>query len=776
MADETGTILSAFIDREFDPKIRNSQFTRPLDAERRLVDDTTQSPPEREILAISNFLDVVFGGQAANPNRVDLIARLNAAFSETAYIGADYRQFSSDLERALSTQNHIAIIGPRGSGKTLSVNKWLNERTKPFLEAKLHYNWFRIDVTKLYDLLRSATVSHKLVSMMNYFMVHSAYVFLEYSGALPNPFSKAEKSRSEVLSALFDSMSNLPDAASVLTKSVKIIQTYYDHLKILPSVYKYPSETIIFELFNQKNYPYFEAFQELFHLICQQMKVQGFGILAIVDGIDNISWSRQDSNYIRMCHDAKLFFESFEQLTKVPDRKIMVVARPETVPEISLRVFHSNTGEDQTTHDPVEFCELNIPRVDPDAVLQRKMEAATTSDAFDFARRRCRDLLKGIDPEADENVLFNQLLSRYQADKGIFVETFCAELNDILQCVGHETGEFFLSKIKTEDLARTAFDDDVRAIVDCFRRAKEGQSISARLGVKGHDKPGRLPEYFLLGSRFYLNSATIERNELRYSNIPRGEVFPNIFWYDTKSAGTARATWHGLCGLRMLQLATSQTLLAADTMYFLHEFFGYSPDILIEHLEAFVAFGLLNVDHRQTPKEGQYCPAANRCSTYTSWISTTYKGKLLASLSLYFFNWIYFLALDTPLHSSFLLGESGDTFVRFHRNPSSLKNIQYHFFDAIIPTVAVFARHIWYYHSLEMRTLVNRTRDMHQLFKGLFQDYNLVPRIFRIPNRWRGHMSKNFERTLGSRNAIAPKEYENLSLHIKGNFREDAIR
>ena len=764
--------LRGFIERPFSAEARNSQFLRPLGIENRSLTDPDRDRQDKKIRDhFSSFLEFIFGSQPANPNRLDTIERMDAIFSTEAYRSErskyeNYSGFVSDIERILSSQDRVALVGPRGSGKTILFNKWLNDRTKLFIESVLRSNWFRIDVTKLYDLKRSTQIRPGSITISNYFIVHTAYVLLEYGGALPSPYASGEKGYSEVLGAITKHIQDSEDAAE-FQNAIQQISKYYDTLRALESTKRFPSETLIAELFKNHGWPFFVHFDKVFSLFCKHSDELDVGIIAVIDGLDNVSWSMKNNHYIELCTDTKRFLENFEALTKIRRRKTVIVARPETIPEIEIRLISDSAAPAQATMDRVQFFLIEMPEANVELVLQKKFEAGQHSKAFAFAREACMAEVKRAKPEGDEKSEFNALFREYANSNRDFLSTLCRELNTVLAEVPSNPAGFFLSSVKPEELCRVAFDGNVRAVVDCFRRAKEGRSASERLNIIHAADSDRLPEYFLLSGRFFLDSQSPEDKEVRYSKY-RLDVFPNIFWYDNRDSGRAQSHWHGLCGLRLLQLANTRTLPAADVMYFLSEAFGYSPKIIAEHVEAFVAFGLLNVDFKRV-EEPSFCPKdLMPFAEYKNFVRTSYKGRMVASLALYYFDWMYFEALDTPLHSFFLKDVRGDKFVKFYRDPASLA-FRHNFLDASTMTIPVFARHIWFYHNTELTSLRQRAGIVNQKFKGLFQETNALPTLFSISEAWLAFIGRKLDRRLKQRQFGKAPGYDELVADVLGN-------
>ncbi|MEO7222155.1 MAG: hypothetical protein ABIY37_06755, partial [Devosia sp.] len=86
----------------------------------------------KEVGLLYDFASGIFRGVPANPNKHDVVRRLQVTFDPAAIAfqgnsPQSYENFIGELESALFQGRHVALVGNRGIGKTACVNRWLNE-------------------------------------------------------------------------------------------------------------------------------------------------------------------------------------------------------------------------------------------------------------------------------------------------------------------------------------------------------------------------------------------------------------------------------------------------------------------------------------------------------------------------------------------------------------------------------------------------------------------------------------------------------------------------
>lgn len=779
-------VLDSYLSRGLSPQEVTTYCTSPISNEKNrsasahtVVDLTNIKKTD---IVSQHLLNRVFAGHPANPSRVDSVNRLEAIFCPEAYSdssGSSFENIQTDFEQRLIIERDLAFVGPKGIGKTIFINRWLNLRTRDFLEKRHKMLWFRIDVQKMYDLLEEEVTSHPEVCLKNYFWIHSAYVMLEYSGLVTNP-----KSANHELSELIMSVAKIWTSGREADVDAKIvmIKEFYKSVDSSDREFaKFPSERLIRALFLAENVQILEIFRDVFSEMCRIMNKHRIGILCIVDGIDNIAWSKRNSTYQRMCSDAREFLINIANHVPVDRRYTLFVTRPETIAELNI---HPNGANSESKSGAVfKLFALRPPTFE--ILVQKKIHAARHSPAFADHRRHCIQLIQEANKDDIRSAdILNGVLGNYQKKVNEFRSELVNQINRIICDVKPGFSMFYASSLHVESFSSEIFDDDIRSMIGCFRRSEEGRTLQEKAQIKGYQKVERLPEYFLLGDRLFFDSAAVRKGGRRLNVIPIGDVFPNIFWYDESLAGH-HSEWHGLCGLRVLQLSSHKPMAAGDIMYFVHKFFGYAAEVIIEVVEAFIAYGLLNVTKLDEEQSPQFCDWGSDgvvFKEYRGRVITSRKGHLVATLSLSYLSYMYLLALDTPMKSYFLSRISGERYIRFYVSPMNKVERQYHFFDAMVPTVATLARHILHYHRSEMkleRLLKRFTSEqvikVEEIFNRMGESGKggeFIERIFELPDNWKDYVCKKLFRIIRFRGREINSDRNELALHILGTFRE----
>ncbi|MCG6207669.1 hypothetical protein LPW26_23735 [Rhodopseudomonas sp. HC1] len=726
---EIAKTLIEFTQTAFTEEVRNTRYISAIALLRRK--ENYKAPLLEELVesrkALSHLMQSTFRSLPANPNKTSDILKFNATYSTSApRTSNEHRGFEaiSDLiTDCVNKHDYIALIGSRGIGKTALLNKWLNDNTKTKLEVDLNLAWFRIDATKVYQLREGQRFDSAKSNLGNYFKVHSAYVFAKYSGLLQNAAADSQQF-DRVRTSLAKTLEG--DKRVKFDAAISILQGHQERVVSINTGFW--SERFIDSAFEDSNSEVFGAALDVWDALKPILSKEKIGVLCIVDGIDNVSWSKDNKLYIEMCSDAKEFIDAIHTITGNKKAKILLVARPETIPE--LEVLIRPHGSSAPIGPEVRFASIELSSPNARVVLEKKIAATIESAEFGPERERFEEKvieLQKIDPEIESpQALLNSVR---QIGQG-YLPRIVDDINRIYRYISNAGGTGTRPFAEERTIA-ILFDNDLRALLECFVMMNKAQSIASRQKVTGAEEPSRYLEYLLLSGRNYLESTPHSRRR-RYYRIPDGEVFPNIFWYDPVNAREHSLRWHGLAGYRMLQLAEKMdTVAGADLIFILQEMFGYCSPVLMEQLEAFVAYGLLNVEFNER-REPIHCTDADTSfQHYDALVSLSEKGRMIRTLSFAYIDWLFFLALDTPMHFS-EVDDSKRT--RFYVHPFSLDGNRVHFFDAYCPTLTTFSRHIMYYSAQELQSIKARFGELDAKFPGLVTSDKALLSWFEIPN------------------------------------------
>jgi hypothetical protein len=764
-----GEIRSAF-DRE----TANSNYVTAISTTRTRHDETDIVPnlvnyPFDQFI---DFVNAIIRVHPANPSRKDSIDRSDASYSvdaPRAQLEKDaapidtFQEISNHLETLLHKTEHLAVIGARGIGKTSLINHWLNHRSS-YLEEELKYIWFRVDMSKVYWLKRDKSVSDTIAKIDKYYVVHAMYVVLFYAEHLSvvptstnQVFSDAIKEAIERHGDEFDFRQFVTDFADLCE------QTYNLHGT------QNLSENTVNEIFAPKNRHLFESAFVAWNIISKIFAEKGYGIISIIDGIDNIAWNKNNKHYKDACDEAAGFVIDCRKINRNRKTKLLIVARPETIPEISHGTIYYgyNTGY-QMTPEGIKFSVIRLHVPFTEKIVNKKTSAIRDETAF-VAQR---DLAKRA---FVEHAVIDKRSARFEdAVSGAvqcfdsFLGSLSLQISKVLATAERHSKTKFQHDVSPTGVIETVFDNDIRAMLDCVIRAFRSRGAAEQIRVRGFDFDGRMLEYVVLGGRFFLDSRPYER-KTRSNQIKRGDVFSNIFWFDQAEAAATQSVWHGLAGFRLLKLLKERPLPAQDALSFIHSCFNYNPRVLLTHLEDFIAFGLIDVDifSKADPSFKSSHPIF---ADLTSFVQTSKKGRFMLDFTLAYTDWLYFLALDTPLHR---LAVENSMKVRFYRDPKSLE-VAFNYFDAFVPTLATFLKHLYWYDKRDLVYLDDRRKVIEESYSGLVGDWSILRSWFELPEWFIPHCLSEIQVALNQRRRNArPNEtysYPTLVRDLIGTF------
>ena len=697
--------------------------------------------------------------QTANPSSEERKKKFEATFCDNFVyenkINENHERFFKELENALRRDDYIAVVGRRGSGKTTLINKWLNNKTNIFIENKIALNclWFRVDASKIYN----SKVEPRF-SVEDYFYAHAIFVFLNYCGKIP----ETQAVRNQYFENIYKRIDDF--GKSIINQITEFCILAFEEERIASALAD-KSVGVVEALIKQ----YSRTENQLkiaFIQIARACEKERVGILAIIDGLDNVSLRYQNGRYQAVVKSAQEFMENFVRNVHGLRKKILLVTRPETV---SVLEIYAVTGLTRAGGDAISilFKYIDIPVVKPSMVLMRKLSAIT---ATEFEADRLQYLQKILieTSSASKVEMERRFDDRNNRITKINFETIIMDkINQTL--VTWESGKindglsFWISSLTEEEFFDAIFDGDIRSYLACFRRVIHGQSLLKSVNVPNTNTDALIFELFVLSGNFYkFTSKTKEEDRMRSNRYDDADIFPNIFWYST--AGQLSPKWRGLCGLRLLQLCYFRDLSVLDTKKILHDVFDYPYDIIEDSIETFIAYGLIDVNissitnsrnggnKKEKHKDAVESPNESP-KNIPGTLETTLKGQVCASLALSYSKWLYFIGLDTPILKQFSQGVMGNKYVRFYRHLDSLHKAEFHFWDAVIPTASVFIRHVNHFHIDEMVQALERLEKQPAFdwFEEIGMDVDLLLNRFDLPKNWLEYQSGELERLLEAR-------------------------
>lgn len=743
-------ILYGFITRPFSAEIVNTQFSRHWDSIQ--SNESVYSSFSKGHQDFYLFFKELFGVLPANPSKIFRKELFESLYQRDAFIGTSYSNLSQQLQFFVENKRFVSVVGLRGSGKTSFINTWLHENTHTFLDVVQRLIWFRVDASKLYNM--------QFYEVENYFKIHAVYVFIVYSCDDIDPDATPNSTFQKLLQS-----GHLKNGAYKRLKS-------FIKARWRRSLNRFHSDDTSVHVVREmcSSHEFSQLAREYYSALERVFRKNGFKIVAIVDGADNLSASKDDKRYIEMCKAIRSFFMSIREDTIY---KILLLTRPETINALEIGVIgHNYIAANDAL--PLVFEQLSIPRVSIEAVVRKKV-SGMLSDAAKPRRESLLSALRehGLDDGEIDNILDEKRINA--SIDGFFAGTNRA-INDALAPVPDH--HFFVSRSRKIDLLDDLFAGDIRSFFRAMR-----QSVNLRTYYISKNIPNAFGaalqlEIFLLGGAFYkitrhLSGAdnarrnAVDMPQFRARAESEPEWAPNIFWYSTAlAAADAARRWHGLSGLRVLQMLSQFKMTRRDLVDVLKSLFGYSERVLGEQIESFQAFGLIRAEATVG-----VVGITGVQQEFETVYSTTNKGRLISTLSLYYLKWQYFLALDTPMYSGYMWGYRGETFVKQYRALDDRRSTSWNFFDASISTCATFLKHVYNGHKAE--ALMVEDKKNQEKINAVFGDVARCREVFDIPKSFWEITRKNTTEILAMRCRQKPNadgRFLEFVGHLKGNF------
>lgn len=698
------------------------------------------------------------------------------------------------LDAAIENKKNRVILlkGPRGIGKTAFLNYWLTIRTRE-LESK-DITWFRIDIAKIYEIWVEHRYSiEQLPSLIiRYHRVHTLYVLLVYSGHMSTREDQHRFPHDET-----------SDLFRRVLRSMQSDRKLYDHIehfardlrKIADSLIpqlgeRYDiSREVVAAVLARADKRMLDCIGDIidgFNSECKRLRIEA---LLIVDGLDNISWSHAPGFYVASCEAIAKFVGIY---CKELNARAILAVRPETAWELEVIATRSDSGWNnlsavqgvEGSNHVIKHLSVRVPN--PIDIVRTKV-AASLGDVF---RHEFDNALRQLPETAYRETCLQRLgHAHVTVEKTIrdLIGVVNLELNQLAGWRAEYKNQESRIKRPIEETARACcellFDNDVRAFLENVLRIIRVQYFAMSRRVPRADEPDRLVQHIFLNGKTFLDSADMARWGARKDCRERGSVFPNIFWYDTALNKPEAWRWHGLAGLRLLQaLRMYGPQTAGDLVSMLFIVFEYDRGVVREIIEAFIAFGLVEVQvfenrdmrhwHEKTGHKLIATVDNSVTSNLTAVVEITAKGHL------YFeYVWgrpelLYFFALDTPLGNGFVNDDS--RYVRNHRSYEDYTSIV-DFYRAAIPTGQVLLRHIVHFSRVEKDRALREIESIREHLKPLIQPDDLQEYINCLDDfgtwveRFSAFVELGLNRKHGDDEIV---QVEELKLDLEGFLRE----
>ncbi|MBN1602040.1 MAG: hypothetical protein JW915_10545 [Chitinispirillaceae bacterium] len=541
------------------------------------------------------------------------------------YIGEDSEELKAldarFLEKDGWPNRNILITGNKGVGKTALQNYWLYTRNNRIEAKKIFY--IRCDGHKLYEcwidanntILKSNNNEITLVTVEDYLLIQLLYVFCKYC-------DHPERRMFNEIYSLVTSEENtychysgrsVKEGEKTIAEGIALAKKGIDSEVSKKDSYSIDviknAHSITNNTFLQKR-----NWLSLSSAIKKIMKNNGYKILNIIDGIDNIEMfeSQNTSLYTKFLEQiSPMLFEA------PPENEIYLAAlRPRTFFEVRQVVRLQQ-----------------IVEVVPHRILYQSQCHAR------ILAKRINYVLPLLENERLKNILISM--------KDVYGEVpLCSENLDY-----HHNCRLYLSY--SINLALTVL---YRWI--CVDEAKSSGRIPLHeeFNMEAQLRIWKNRNKFLNG-RFYIPKSNRENRKRRI-----GKYCFNLFGYTSKfsRSGCDCSNWPVLSCVRLLQLLKQCVLLSEeDIIDFLHEAFGYSDIVTLENIQSCAAFGLIDTELGEHPELGN-TSSEDVCFSYR----LSDKGEAVLNMVFEDIDIIYLLALSTPIPSKFII----ENYIKAHSN------------------------------------------------------------------------------------------------------------
>lgn len=751
--------------------------------------DTRSNTSEED--ALLAFLQELFSTPPANPNDYEKIATGELLYFVGSPVDRDENTTANEIAELaksrpltkeegellhfLQAERLVCLVAPRGSGKTHFFNRFVNSFTATLLEQK-RIVWFRIDAAKIARVVKQRGRApkwhfHEREIFDRYFCIHTAYVLLVYSGIVDigtvqsNPWFKTFFEQNPISDLSID-----PER--LLSEFQKTFQRLKDQLRPGTDV----SEYFIREMLtSQTASPLFNMLNFFFQYYFPRLTAARHCVI-VIDGADNISWDMGDALYREIIDRLRCYMHDVSSQAIYGGCTTLLVARPELLPVIGDLFEHF--GYDKPARMPIAT--IALPHGDADQPAVAKLKATTNPTILANAKSRfiaTLTLLQTGSQEGTEDTPTNKLrdllddVSRHATG---FSKALLEVVNQLATSV--PSTEFGEEDLLPVDPLRSIYNFNLRSYFTSMIVTWWLQRRSVRIEFEGAVDQRRILEYILLDGNFFKNSQNFGNVTRTHRSSRTMGVFPNIFWYDVQQVDGNRSRWYGLAGFRLLSLVRAHPRRPADFyLTVLRDILNVPKGLVWEQIYYFVALGVLEVvEFSATERPYRTDQATKNRDDQQSMspvLKITKKGLLTVQFSLFCFDWLNFLSLDTPFHEDVL--RAARRYIRFHHNPLKPgENRSDYLFCGII-NVATFLKYAWHAEEQDLRQHLDEKQfdAFNSASDGALGDLSKFTKAISLPEVFWTHTIETFDSLLEKRIRKAESTRKaDERLHIENEF------
>jgi hypothetical protein len=559
------------------------------------------------------------------------------------------------VDSQLLKQN-LAIVGPKGSGKTLHLNCWLRENNTA-LEGK-KVLWLRCDCHRLFDLWltaeRMTVETRNLISLEEYLALKLVYVLAKRGSdpARPLLHGAAESLRhagdfQEPVGRRSDATEKRSIWSAFEAICSKVEQIEAATRRVSPR-FRYLEDGVISETHKSEHAREFRQWLALSTAIEGYLTSQGYKFLRILDGLDNVHATTEST--------ARAYRSVIDQAAKF-------IGNDPGPARVSVAVLRQRSYVDVKRSQ-------SFPSGRPEQLAINKIELLPTSP-FEILRGR-------FDLWTKQSTSERSLLTRIT--RGIATQSV-----DEQPARFHYNHRVFLHNRLT--LARQVY----------YRLLQLGHHEGVPDEVIDAQVRNLSERNLLLNGRFFYDTT----NEWPETNQEIGECSFNLFHIAPDSATRDAATtrYPVLLGPRVLQMIQCNGgVLEQDLIKYLEIMFGY-PKVGVERATVLLrAFGMIDSILAGDQKSIAY---------EASQAGTQFLHRSFTNIDA-----LYYCALDTPMPEAFIRGG----LVHSHNNKTRGRT-EYPF--ASVSTALSFLAYLTLLSAAEVSDLARRVSGLPVELKAL---------------------------------------------------------
>jgi len=681
---------------------------------------------------ISYFGDI-HGWIPANPSKEETVEALNNLYVEEKVDkyqslitgkkrkGVYVNEFDKEnnrfiIDNIIDSNDFIFFAGLKGVGKTTFLNWWLNNYSEKLADRGII--WFRVDASKLYRLWDE--YSSEKCDLFRYYKVHLIYVVLKY--AMKSENYKQNETFEKIVTKINKSI----EALSYVEAIQKIIIESPASEKETEIFFnKIFSKSMTSESINPGGNTLLKKCEKLYDEVETYFVDNNLTMLFIIDGVDNISWTKSKKNYNKLLEEIIRFFSGIIEVPIDCKMKRLVTLRHETIADIDrCRPHDSHSSK---SNQPF-ICEIRPPRIK--SILLKKANVAKNPSSRKFKKKK-DDLIEKIAEDSDysrSKKAVTNVLSDYTTYSINYIDSIQSTIKKRYQYV---TRYMIKNSIKRQlqlspdnwnnpdEMLSILFNSNVRACVDNFIENYKTITLARKQSVLGADESRRLPIYLLTNGRLFLNTP-------HQTSRLKGNAYPNLFWWDENLTLDSPFAWHGLCTIRLLQFSSRNRVIASTLKEVVGELFDYNESVIQSSFDRCVQYGLFIITRSKNEEEhSDYINDKSHVVTISD------KGKFMLDYIFMYPDWLYISAIDTPLDKNCVENSKQ---IAIHRD------IELNFLEtynaAFVITIPTFTRHILTQHDKDLKNIKNNVSKYLSKRKNTIQcflDENDAINTFKIP-------------------------------------------